>query len=242
MGLFSSKIKKDQDDALHQSNSNSESAAVDARNWYSDRYQSLIVQRNFLFFIAILSLVVVIVSVFFISQLTLQKNIVPLVVEVEDKTGITYAVNPETNIKWTESTSINRYFLMKYLRARETYNVIDYIYNYNTIVRLLSSAQIYGEFTSYLNNKDTSPIVKYGSSNDTTLQLRSIQMLKDDPTSKTAQVRFTVKEQSGARKSYNKILLVAWSYKEISLNFNDRMVNPLGFQITSYSLTEDING
>ena len=54
------------------------------------------------------------------------------------------------------------------------------------------------------------------------------------------QIRFSIIEQSGSKMTYNKIVSLMWSYVSMNLNFDDRLVNPLGFQVTSYSISNDL--
>jgi type IV secretion system protein VirB8 len=212
----------------------------DKNNWYADRYESVAVQRNMLFFISVIALVVTVISVICISKISLSKKVVPLVVEVEDKTGFTNFVNPEENQDWTTDKAINTYFLVKYIRARETYNVASYLYDYNTVVRLMSSPSVYRDFKEVLDDVSSNPVLTYGANNSTELKIRSIQFLKISPSQNNAQIRFAVVEQQGDKKTYNKIVSIVWSYVAMNLDFDDRNVNPLGFQILSYAISNDL--
>lgn len=211
-----------------------------SQSWYADRYQSIAVQRNMMFFLSIVALVATVISVIFISKVTLSKTVEPLVVQVEDKTGITNLVNPRSDERWTTDKAINTYFLVNYLRARETYNVSSYAQNYNVVTRLMSSSTVYGQFKDSLNDQATNPITLYGANNSTVLKIRSIQFLKVSPTGNKAQIRFSTVEQAGHRKVVNKIVALDWSYVELNLNFEDRTINPLGFQVKAYSISDDV--
>jgi len=212
------------------------------RGWYEDRYQSLIVQRNLFFLLTALCIIFITISVVVLKGIVSQKRIEPMVIEVEDSSGIISLVNPNLNRDWTASKTINQYFLIKYLRARETYNAASYLYDYNTIVRLLSSSTVYRQFNETINNPSLSPISKYGANNTTELEIRSILFLKNPSGSgQTAQIRFTVTEKQGSKLKYNKILSIVWDYIEMHLNFDDMMINPLGFQVQFYTVTDDVN-
>lgn len=211
------------------------------RGWYEDRYQTLIIQRNLFFLISALCIVLIAVSVVVIGGVVAKKRIEPMVIEVEELSGITTLVNPATDNKWAVSKVINQYFLTTYLRARESYDVASYLYNYNTIVRLLSSSNVYREFKNIINDPAKSAISLYGSQNTTSIEIRSILFLTDNPGGgQTAQIRFTIVENQGQRKRINKIASIVWDYVELNLNFNDMMVNPLGFQIQFYSISNDV--
>ncbi len=241
MGLFSFLKKNAQEKGEKSTQSTGSNVVADAKSWYADRYESLVVQRNLLFVLSIAGLVIILVSVFFIGKVTMNKTIEPMVIEIEEKTGITSIVNPQKNQTWTESRAVNEYFIMKYLRARETYNVASYLHNYNNVVRVMSSGPVYSQFRSFINNPNTSPVAKYGANNSTDLEIRYIQYLPDTSGGKNVQIQFAVKEQAGGRAIYHKVVTMVWTYIETTLGFDDRMINPLGFQVIAYSVAEERN-
>jgi type IV secretion system protein VirB8 len=210
---------------------------TEIKNWYSERYEVLLVQRNILFLFVIIAIASIFAGVFIIGNIAESKKIEPFIVEIEDKTGITNIVNPLTKKELLADTSLNTYFLMKYVRARETYNEVDYEYNYKTILRLLSSSKVYNEFWSNLNNNPKNPITTYGAANSTSLKLRSIQFLEPG---KVAQIRFTITESAGQKNTYYKIATINFEYQTLELTNDERQVNPLGFQITNYRADDEI--
>jgi type IV secretion system protein VirB8 len=252
MSIFSKLLfwRKDVEGGLEQETKNqtdisynSKQAEIsDAGGWYHDRYEALVVQRNLLFVLAVIAFITVIVCIFSVKQVTLSKNIEAMIVEVEDKTGITNIVNPATDKNWSSDKAISEYFLMTYLRARETYNVAQYSYNYNTVVRLLSTAQVYAQFKDTVTNPSTNPVTRYGASNSTSLKVRSIQHLENSPTGdQNVQIRFAVIENGNDSTQINKIVSILWNYTTMQMKFDDRMVNPLGFQVKFYSVADDVS-
>ena len=209
-------------------------------SWYEDRYQSLVVQRNLFFVIIVACVAVIVASVLIIGVLSEKKTIEPMVIEIEDKSGITNVVNPDTDRRWTVDESINKYFLMKYLNAREAYDVATYDYNFNTVVRLLSSEQVYNQFKNYIGVAANNPVALYGANVNTKISIRSILFLPNKVAGQSAQIRFSVETSDG--RSFSKIAQIIWNYVTLNLSFKDRMVNPIGFQIQSYSIADDVNG
>lgn len=216
---------------------NKDDLVTDVRNWYSDRYESLIVQRNLLFIFILFMLAFILSGIFIVGQIAASKTVEPFIVEIEDKTGITNVVNPLSRKDLTTDEALNRYFIMNYLRSRETYNVVDYDHSYRSVVRLLSSSNVYSEFRIFLSSNTKSPIISYGTSNSTSLKLRSIQFLDQG---KTAQVRFTITENSGNKLTFNKIATLSFEYKQMELTNEERQINPLGFQVTNYRVDDEI--
>lgn len=216
--------------------------ATKTPNWYQDRYQQLSVQRNLFFFIAVLCIAFIGIDIVVIGAVISKKKIEPLVITVDEASGMTTLVNPIKDKSWGISEAVNNYFLISYLRARESYNVASYLYNYNTVVRLLSSPNVYREFKNFINDPANSPVLKYSSNNTTRIEIRSILMLKSSPGGgQNAQIRFSVVEEQGGRQKINKIASIIWDYVEMDLNFDEKTVNPLGFQVQFYTVSDDVN-
>ncbi|MEQ9115932.1 MAG: type IV secretion system protein [Rickettsiales bacterium] len=232
--------KQQSDSAVEVQGGKTAQSVSQARNWYSDRYESLVVQRNTLFLVSLVAIIATVVSSFVVLTVSTTKEIIPMLVEVEENTGFTNIVDPKTNETWTQDKALNEYFLMKYLEARETYNVASYMYNYNTVVRVLSTSQVYSDFKKQISGRN-SPIAKYGSNMSTKIKVRSVQYLPDrESGDKNVQIRFQVAESSGG-KFYNKIVTILYNFTKLQLTFDDRMVNPLGFQIKSYAVADDVD-
>lgn len=211
-----------------------------ATSWYSDRYQTITVQRNVSFLITIVSVVCIILSILTILTIENSKSIEPFVIEVEDKSGITNVVRPFGVDQITTDEALRKYFLNKYIQARETYNFNNFRYNYFTVVRTLSSEAIYSAFrnTTYSNN-ETNPI-SFGENGSINIKIRSmVNLTPPDPSSYLAQVIFS-KEITTKNKTIteNKVALIGYTYVDLKMNEAERLINPLGFQVISYKLDD----
>ena len=224
---------------------NSEKVVTNISNWYSDRYNSIVIQRNLLLILLIASAVLVIVSTFIVGSISSTFKIQPFVIEVEDKTGLTNVVNPLASRELTGNEVLNKYFLMKYIKAREGYNFQTWKYNYLTVVRLMSDPGLYSGFRRFINNSADSPLALYGNQMSTYVVFRSIQFFpataneQGVPNDQQAVVRFTIFPENGTLKGgtgnrIHKILTLTYKYQQTEMNDEDRSENPLGFYITSY--------
>lgn len=224
---------------------NSDNVINNISNWYSDKYATTIVQRNFMIIIVLLSLLVVIVSVIIVGSISSTFKIQPFVIEVEDKTGITNIVNPLDDNVITANQTLNKYFITKYIKARESYAYESWRYNYLTVVRLLSTANVYFPFRRFINVDPNSPLALYGNQTSTSIAFRSLQFFPPSPDRKgklsdpQAVVRFTIYADKGNLRGainnrINKIATLTYKYQQTEMNDDDRMVNPLGFYITTY--------
>src|SRR5262245_52619761 len=103
------------------------------KNWYKDRYQYVLVQRKVLTLITLLSLSCTLFALFYIAHITPLKTIEPFVIEVDQKSGITQTVDPLTVKELTANEAVNNFFIVQYIRARESYSSTDYARNYNIV-------------------------------------------------------------------------------------------------------------
>jgi len=219
----------------------------DISNWYSDRYGSVLIQRNILLILLVITLLCIIAGVFTVGNIAIQYTIKPFVIDIDKKSGITNIVDPLVHKDLSASEALNRYFITKYIAARETYCSVSAKYNYWTVVRLLSSEDIYRSFKRSVY-EPSSPLNTYGVQYCSEFKLNSIQFFTNtDPKTgaekTTSVVRFIITVLNGdsvVSKSY-KIATLEYTYKQMELSMEDRNVNPLGFQITAYRSDQEIN-
>ena len=224
---------------------NSNAVVENVSNWYSDRYNSTVVQRNLLFLLLIASIILVIISTFIVGNIASNFKIQPFVIDIEETTGITTIVNPLADRELLANDALNKYFLTTYVRAREEYSKDTWRYDYLTVVRLLSSADVYNQFRSFLNSS-ASPIAVYGDNVSVNVEFRSVQLFPGTINNKgvvsdsQAVIRFTVLPENGAvlrgvtGNKIHKILTLTYRYDQTLMSNQEREINPIGFFVTSY--------
>lgn len=231
MGLFTKKTKD-------------ESIEV-KKNWYADRYQTVVVQRNFLALVTVASLAGIIFSVLSVVQITSSKSIEPFVIQIEDKTGITNVVRPIQVEKYSKDETLNRYFLTKYITKREGYNYGSFQYDYFTVVRLLSNGSVYNGFKNQVAVSNANSPVRLGSAKQRLIKITSIIFLQPvrGQVGVTAQVRFRADDTDpggNVRKSSNKLATVNFLYMDLVLTSEERAINPLNFQVIGYKVDDEV--
>ncbi|AZL16431.1 VirB8 family type IV secretion system protein [Rickettsiales endosymbiont of Stachyamoeba lipophora] len=216
----------------------SEDVVGEIKNWYYDRYSIVLLQRNLLVIVLIIVALGCLVGVIYLREISLSRTIKPFVIQVEDNTGITTVVDSvsSSNII-TRNESIKNYFVIKYIRARETYSEADYKENYDNIARILSSQDVYLTFRRYIGDEKRSPITKYADKTVTTMQVRSIQY---NDQGDVATVRFKLDEAGRLNGSYNKIATVKFSISPMTVSKEEMFINPIGFKVTSYRVDDEI--
>ena len=217
----------------------SSGALEEAKNWYADRYQFVVVQRNILAVITLVALVGLGITTFAVSRIADSKSFEPYVIEVEDRTGATALVDPNTVIKYSGDEMVVRYFLNSYVRAREGFNRAFYEYDYNTLVRLLSSRNVYKDFYATIAPEAPNTPVKLPLGVTRDVGVKSIVFIGE----KRAQIRIQVNQVSpnSQADTWTKhyILTADFEFFPLELTLKDRYTNPLGFQITGYRRDED---
>ncbi len=209
----------------------------ETKNWYYDRFESVVIQRNLLLLFLLIFTIVIISCIFLIRDVTISKTVEPFVIEVEEKSGITNIVNPVSNKVLTSNEALNTYFVVKYITARETYDSSNYQLNYDILTKLYSKEDVYRSFRRFLFSA-TGPFTLYGKEKmKTDIKFRSVQFMPDG---KTVQVRFTVTEDNEQSRKFNKIATLVFGYEQMEMPAQDRYVNPLGFVISAYRVDNEV--
>ncbi|MGV2432469.1 MAG UNVERIFIED_CONTAM: virB8 family protein [Rickettsiaceae bacterium] len=218
-----------------EKNPENTSSKLNVKSWFEERYEIVLIQRNLVFLIAAFCLIGIAAAVFGITKISLSKEFDPFVIQIENDTGAAKVVNPISSEVLSGNDSLARYFIKKYVIARETYNPVDFDTRARKIVRLLSNGQIYSVYIGYIKNKDNDPTISYGQKNTTYLTVRSWSKLD----AKRYVLRFAISETLGDKKTTNKIAIVDYQYVPMSLAPEDEDINPVGFQITGYRVDDD---
>jgi type IV secretion system protein VirB8 len=207
------------------------------KNWDKDRYQSAVAQRNLLLLLLTICFAVILISLSTIRYLKNTQNIEPFVIEIEEKTGVPTVVEPLSVKAYSANEAVTKYFVMKYIRAREEYFPTTFARNFNDVVRTLSDHKVYYEDykPKFSTNSKTSPYNLYGSNSYATVSLKSIIF----PTPSSAQVRVTITVTGQINLKMNKIIYMEFTFRNLNMSEEDRLINPLGFQVTLFRMNDE---
>ena len=207
------------------------------KSWYKDRYESAVVQRNILFVLMSFALVVIAMSVFVIRYVRSTKSIEPFIIEIERKTGVPTVVDPVSVAAYSANTSVKRYFVWRYIMAREEYFPSTYNYNYTTVVRVLSTSDVY--FSDYRSKfsmaNPISPYNIYAQGSTRIVKLKSMIFTDDS----SAQVRISMNVSGVMNMKMDKIVFIEFDFQNIEMNDEERLINPLGFRVKLYRIEDE---
>jgi type IV secretion system protein VirB8 len=221
---------------------------IRSHNWYTDRYSIAVYQRNFLMVFLLATALVMFMGVVYINIISQKKTVDPFVVEIEEKSGIPTVVDQKSKAEYTAKETVNDFFIYKYVRARENFDFRDYIYNYFTVVRVLSSGGIFKQFYAENNKRNPDSRVNvYGRKTIVIAKIKSViditnaQDKRDNTRSK--QVRLLVQhiQKNRITLEEHKVILMKYKFENLNLEFEERLINPLGFQVTFYKINDEFN-
>lgn len=219
------------------------------KNWYQDRYETILIQRNVL--VILLTVLVVVFSFSILSFIELNKKKVyePFVIQVEEQSGTITRVDSRTVKNLNSEEALRNSILVRYIEARESYHSSDYGYNYNQIVRVISTPDIFSQFLATVSPQNPESPVLFGNDYKMSVQIKTIVDLSNKGAlgndKNLVQIR-VIKQKialSNNKPVYEKsyIITLNYEYRNIELGEYARYINPLGMQITSYQINEEAN-
>ena len=174
-----------------------------------------------------------------IMLLTPLKSVEPFVVRVDNNTGLTDVVSTLKQKSVANDEVLNKYWLAVYVRNRESYSWETIQTSYDTTM-LLSSREEQARFAAIYQNP-AAPHKVLGQNFRVAVKIRNIAFVGD-----TAQVRFskntagTIPAQDGNNRQVDKvdnyIATITFDYQNRPTKEQDRLINPLGFQVTNYRI------
>lgn len=209
-------------------------------SWYSDRYQTVTVQRNLAILVILLALAGIVLCIFTVLKISSNKSIEPFVIEIEEKSGISTVIRPFIQDKQTSDEALRRYFLLKYVDARESYDFNLFNYNYFTTVRLMSQEDVYNQFRSQIYSTGGKSPISLGERGKVEIKIRSLTHLKP-PKGKGYLVQIIFVKDTITKNtttSEDKVALIGYDYMDLNMTQDERDVNPLGFRVSSYKLDD----
>lgn len=196
---------------------------------------------------AILMSVILAGGYFFMLPL---KEKVPYLVMADAYTGtstVARLTEDFTNQRIATSEAINRSNVAHFVLARESYDVAMMNLRDWTTVYTMSSAEVAAGYSNlHSNNNPESPYKLYGKGRAIRVKILSIVFIggraNTAPRGATVRLQRSLfdKATGSSRPLDSKIATLEFSYKaNLKMDEEDRIENPLGFQVTSYRVDND---
>ena len=200
------------------------------KSWYSNRYQIVVVQRNVLLLFTLISMLSVAVAVIFVKNIMASKSLEPYVIEVESKTGVATTVDQLTAQNFTGDQMIRKYFINSFIHSASGYDPKTYKTDVEKM-RLFSAPAVYAEYRSRVNPRDL------GTDTRIEVRIKSVQFTDAN----TAQIRLLrVISRGGPPETKDEIITMNFFFADLPLSMEERLINPLGFQVSRYSIADEV--
>jgi type IV secretion system protein virB8 len=218
-----------------------------AMAWDSNQFRQSRALSFMLWIYSCIATIAIVALAFAIMQLTPLKTVEPYLIRVDSSTGIaeTLSKNDLQNAKWSQSeqTALDRYFLAKYVIAREGYNYPLRNLKYKEVAVMSTEAVTQTYVDHVVTTNPDSPINKLGKNNIIDIKIKSISF-PDTGKDTVAYVRFTrqVKNLNSSEEAATEHLLATINYRYLKAEISNeaRQINPLGFTVSAYQLTEEV--
>jgi type IV secretion system protein VirB8 len=209
-----------------------------ARLWEQDLLLQAHRSKRLAWTVAAVSSALSIVSVGAVAAMAPLKTVEPFVIRVDNATGIVDVVSALRDGPTAYGEAVTRYFLAKYVRAREGYSRSEAEANFKT-VSLLSDGPEQNRFAAYYRGSNPeSPQVAYGRTGVAEVRIKTISLLGPN----LASVRFLRETRKGdeTRASHWIATLTFEVRPDAKVSTSDRLVNPIGFLVSEYRADPEV--
>jgi type IV secretion system protein VirB8 len=197
-----------------------------AYDWFSDRYQSVVVSRNRWLVATLAAMTLAVLQAIALITLLPLKTSVPFIVQ-EERTGAISTIEPITgNSTIIFDEAVKKYFLGRYIVMRETFDPTDRRTNTRAVALLSDTSEI----------RRFEKAVLYTNRPRRCIRIKSISFLGPN----AAQVRFSANEATpnGVENLSYWIATLGFRFGPPPVFESERLINPLGFLVTNYRIDQ----
>ena len=208
----------------------------DGETWDQEVFANILQSRTRAWLLSFFCMGIATLSLLTLVLLLPLKTFAPYVVTVDKSTGYVEVTKGLYDGKLTTDDAVTESNLVRYVSARESYNPAILRENYDSVA-LLSAGAALTEFQQLWDGKNPdNPSVKLGKLASIDIRIKSVSFLND----KTAAVRFQREyRENNQTKTSDWNAVVDFQYVQKPMKMEDRFLNPLGFQITSYRVNPE---
>lgn len=204
-----------------------------AESWAEDRQEATDRSRKTAWIVAAIALALALIEAIALVLLIPLKREVPYTLLVDRQTGFVEALKPLEQQSLTPGDALTRSFLVQYVIARESFDAGTLQEDYRK-VGLWSAGEARDGYVRLMQaTNPLSPLATFPHSATLDVQVRSVSSLAAD----RAMVRFdTVRSDQGsaAKQLDHWAAVIDYRFNDASMSAQDRLDNPLGFQVTRY--------
>jgi type IV secretion system protein VirB8 len=202
-------------------------------SWANSVTDDLERSRRIAWIVATVSLAIALLLAIAIVLLLPLKTVEPYTLLVDRQTGHVEALSPLDEQVIAPDAALTRSMLVQYVIARESFDFDSVDADYRKVALWTGGEERQRYLSSMAANNPASPLASLPQRSIVRTEVRSISSLSAD----TALVRFTTtRTDLGAQPQSPQYwaAVVTYQFSLAEMSAEDRLINPLGFQVTRY--------
>jgi len=206
---------------------------AEADSWAKDRGDALRASRRTAWWVAGGASVIAVCEALALLFLTPLKTVEPYTLLVDRQTGFVQQLKPLEAETITRDKALTQSFLVQYVIAREGFDIDTVQGDYRKVGLWSAGAARESYIAEVQVSNPDSPLVRLPRSSIVDVQVKSVTPMNDD----TAMVRFDTQRRDAngqAHPAQPWVAIVRYGYSGQPMSLADRMINPLGFKVSSY--------
>ncbi|WP_196838493.1 virB8 family protein [Brevundimonas sp. BAL450] len=212
---------------------------AEAKRWDQDRLGAAMRSRRLAWVVAATAGGLAIAATLAVAGLAPLKTVEPFVIRVDQTTGavdLARGLSEETGpVRYDEAVS--KYFLARYVRAREGYLHAATEENFRLVSILSAPSEQRRWADLFRGTNPASPQNLYGQAAEASVSIRAVGFI--NPEVANVRYRRTVRRAQQVEES-DWIATIGFSWTRAPMTEADRLRNPLGFQVLSYRTDPEV--
>lgn len=206
---------------------------AEAGSWARDRQDDLRASRRVAWIVASIAVVIALFEALALMLLTPLKRVEPYTLMVDRQTGYVQLLKPLNPEIVSSDAALTQSFLVQYVIAREGFDINSLQADYRKVA-LWSAGPARADYLALMPaSNPASPLATYPRSTVIETRVKSVTSLGKD----SAMVRFeTVRHDAGRQPGSPQpwVAVIRYAYSGQPMTLEDRLINPLGFQVVRY--------
>jgi len=211
-----------------------------AESWAQDIHHGLRASRRRAYIVAAMAAVIAMLEAVALVLLMPLKTVVPYTITVDRQTGYMELAQSLKPGPLAKDAAVTQSFLIQYVLARETFDVSDLQENYQKVAAWTAGPARDFYIASMQRSNPSSPENINSAGTVVKIVVKNVSFLSPG----TALVRFDAERHAGSqpsdRQPYSAV--IAFRTSGAPMRAQDRVFNPLGFEVTSYRRDAETTG
>lgn len=206
---------------------------AEARSWSIDKVEELLRSRRTAWIITGAVICIAVAEALALIALLPLKTVVPYTIMVDRNTGFAQVLEGNAMPTVKPQSALTQSLLAQYVVARETYDINSIQGQYRKVA-LWSAENAKRAYLALMPaGNPESPVNRYGKSTVVEAHIESVTPMSQD----TALVRFYTDKRAQGQPAGSRsywVSLIRFRFAGEPMSIEDRLVNPLGFQVFQY--------